>query len=92
MYHLQSGLVGFPERSLVSLVRTIRHILHLAVLFLQLPLHLEIGLSFALDALLLHVPNHAYMHSLMVQCQSVRLLRFRLCERMVSSWEFALTA
>ena len=48
----------------LSLVRAVRHILHFPVLFLQLPLHFEIDLPFALDSLLLHVADHTLMHGL----------------------------
>lgn len=38
--------------------------LHLPVFLLQLPLHLEVHLSFAFDALLLHISDHSLMHCL----------------------------
>lgn len=40
----------------------IRHGLELAVFLLQLALHLKVGLSFALDPLLLVVSDHAGVH------------------------------
>lgn len=42
----------------------IADILHLPVLFLQLPLHLKVDLSFSLEPLLLHVADDALVHCL----------------------------
>lgn len=60
-----------------SLVRAVRHILHFPVLLLQLALHLKIDLSFALDALLLHVADHTLMHRLSSIVSVVPTERFR---------------
>jgi hypothetical protein len=47
-----------------SFIRAVRHSLDLPVLLLKLALHLEVDLTFALDALLLHVTDHTLVHSL----------------------------
>lgn len=60
-----------------SLVRAVRHILHFPVFLLQLALHLKIDLSFALDALLLHVADHTLMHRLSSIVSVVPTERFR---------------
>lgn len=58
--HIIVGVV-FSQASLVCAVR---YGLNLAVFLLELALHFEIDLSFALDTLLLHVADHALMHCL----------------------------
>jgi hypothetical protein len=59
-------LQGFPIRvsSQPSFIRAIRHSLDLPVLLLKLALHLEVDLTFTLDALLLHITDHTLVHSL----------------------------
>lgn len=51
--------------SQASFVCAVRYSLDLAVFFLELTLHFEIDLSFALDTLLLHITDHTLMHCLM---------------------------
>ena len=47
-----------------SFVCAVRYGLNLAVFLLELALHFEIDLSFALDALLLHITDHTLVHCL----------------------------
>ena len=43
---------------------TMAHVLHFPVFLLQLPLHLEIELSFSLYTLLLHITDNTLVHRL----------------------------
>jgi hypothetical protein len=47
-----------------SFIRAVRYSLNFAVFLLELALHFEVDLSFALDSLLLHIADHALMHCL----------------------------
>jgi len=47
-----------------SFIRAVRYGLYFPVFLLKLALHFEIDLTFALEALLLHVTDHTLVHSL----------------------------
>ena len=64
LFHLVHVLVGI-DFSRASFVCGIRYSLNLAVFLLELALHFEIDLSFALDTLLLHIADHTLMHCLL---------------------------
>lgn len=74
----------------LSSIRTVRYVLHFPVLFLQLPLHLEVYLAFALNPLLLHVSDHTLVHGLMSISEMVGLKSqvwsCPLTARSVSCW------
>ena len=64
LFNLVHILVG-TVFSQASFVCAVRYSLNLAVLLLELALHFEIDLSFALDTLLLHIADHTLMHCLL---------------------------
>lgn len=64
--HRASLLPPRPAGPSGPLRRTVPHCLLLLVLGFELPLDIEVGLALALDALLLHVTDHALVHCLVV--------------------------